>query len=134
MEHLRSWKRYQSQLLATVDIPQEGNTPVLCGATGNYLNKSNFEHWWSRWRAENKFPALKYHELRHTMATQLLANGVDVKTVQSRLGHSSASLTLNTYSHAVPENDEAAGLLIGRLFSAPEPDNRKPVLLEAEVA
>lgn len=54
--------------------------------------------------------------MRHTQATQLLAQGVDVKTVQARLGHSDASLTLNWYAHAVPENDRAAADRLGELF------------------
>lgn len=58
-----------------------------------------------------------FHELRHTQATQLLANGVDVKTVQNRLGHADASLTLNQYSHAIPDNDEKAAQLVGALFA-----------------
>ena len=69
---------------------------------------------------------MKYHELRHTQATQLLANGVDVKTVQSRLGHSDASLTLNQYAHAIPDNDEKAAQLVGELFARRQ--NSTPII------
>ena len=41
-----------------------------------------------------------------------------MKTVQTRLGHSNASLTLNWYAHAMPENDEKAAELMGALLSA----------------
>lgn len=64
-----------------------------------------------------RLPRLRFHELRHTQASQLLASGVDVKTVQTRLGHSSASLTLDWYAHALPENDRKAARIIGDLFS-----------------
>lgn len=67
-------------------------------------------------RKDNDFASLKFHELRHTQATQLLANGVDVKTVQTRLGHANASITLNWYAHSVPENDRRAAQIIGDLF------------------
>lgn len=60
---------------------------------------------------------MKFHELRHTQATQLLGNGVDVKTVQTRMGHSSASLTLDWCAHALPENDQKAARIIGVLFA-----------------
>ena len=43
------------------------------------------------------------HSLRHSTATWLLAAGSDIKSVQSILGHSSAALTLGTYSHAIAE-------------------------------
>ena len=47
-------------------------------------------------------PEIRFHDLRHTSATLLLAAGVHPKVVQERLGHSTISLTLDTYSHAVP--------------------------------
>lgn len=120
MAHLRAWRAYQEELLDTLCIDVGENSPVLCSATGGFPNSSNFEHWWQRFRAEAGFPTLRFHELRHTQATQLLAQGVDVKTVQTRLGHSSASLTLNWYAHAVPENDRAAADRLGEVF------NREP--------
>ena len=77
----------------------------------------NFQHWWLKWRTENGFPNLKFHELRHTQATQLLANGIDVKTVADRLGHANASITLSWYAHAIPEKDHEAAEVIGSLFA-----------------
>lgn len=47
-------------------------------------------------------PKLRIHDLRHTAATQLLERGVHPKVVQEMLGHSSITLTLDTYSHVVP--------------------------------
>jgi integrase len=56
------------------------------------------------------------HDLRHYVATRLIANGVDVRTVATRLGHASPTTTLNTYSHFVTEADrDAAELLAGLL-------------------
>jgi integrase len=49
-----------------------------------------------------KLPEVTFHALRHTAATLALAAGVNPKVVQERLGHSSVTLTLDTYSHAVP--------------------------------
>ncbi|MEF9877688.1 MAG: tyrosine-type recombinase/integrase, partial [Gordonibacter sp.] len=89
------------------------------------------ERWWRQFRTRFGFDNLKFHELRHTQATQLLANGVDVKAVQTRLGHSNASLTLNWYAHAIPENDEKAAQLVGELF-ARKPE--KPRIIEVRTA
>ena len=47
-------------------------------------------------------PNIRYHDLRHTAATLLLAQGVDPRTIMDTLGHSQISLTLNTYTHVVP--------------------------------
>lgn len=116
MTHLAKWYHLQTELLDSLCIDVCGDSPVLCSATGDYLNKNNFETWWRSWRSKNGFEGLKFHELRHTQATQLLANDVDMKTVQNRLGHSSASLTLDLYAHAVPENDQEAAQMLGDLF------------------
>ena len=56
---------------------------------------------------------LQVHELRHTQATLPIGNDADIKTVQHRLGHSSASLTMNIYAHAIAANDRTAADTIG---------------------
>ncbi|MHB8190745.1 MAG: tyrosine-type recombinase/integrase [Ferrimicrobium sp.] len=55
------------------------------------------------------------HELRHFSATQLIAAGVDIKTVSSRLGHADPSMTLRVYSHAVRERDVEAARILGSI-------------------
>jgi integrase len=59
---------------------------------------------------------IRLHDLRHYVATRLLAAGVDVRTVAGRLGHRNASTTLNVYSHFVPEADQDAADALGRIF------------------
>jgi integrase len=55
---------------------------------------------------------LRFHDLRHTCATLLLKQGVNPKFVQELLGHADISLTLNTYSHVLPDmGDAAAGAM-----------------------
>ncbi len=59
---------------------------------------------------------VKLHHLRHWAATQMLSNGIDVKTVAGRLGHSDPSVTLRRYAHVIPAADRhAADLLDGLL-------------------
>lgn len=60
------------------------------------------------WADRGGWKGLRFHELRHTHATILIADGVDVKTVQTRLGHSSAVVTMTCYAHAIPLSDGAA--------------------------
>lgn len=48
----------------------------------------------------------RFHDLRHHYASLLLANSESVKTVQARLGHASATETLDTYSHLWPDSDD----------------------------
>ena len=49
-----------------------------------------------------------FHSLRHTHATWCLANGVDLKTLADRLGHSNEATTLKLYAHLLPGRDQAA--------------------------
>lgn len=53
---------------------------------------------------------LRLHDLRHSHATLMLAQGVHPKIVSERLGHSSIGITLDTYSHVLPGLQEAAAL------------------------
>lgn len=119
-QHLRAWKTLQAECLDTLGeaLAQTEDTPVCCSNIGGLYDPTNFYGWWNSFRKQAGFPKLRFHELRHTQATQLLANGVDVKTVQTRMGHANASITLNWYAHAVPENDRKAAQLIGDLFSS----------------
>ncbi|MGC4863685.1 tyrosine-type recombinase/integrase [Micromonospora sp. DT68] len=58
------------------------------------------------------------HDLRHTAASVLLAQGVPARVVMEILGHSQISVTLNIYAHVAPEvAREAAARLEGALWS-----------------
>lgn len=51
---------------------------------------------------QSEIKHLRFHDLRHTHATQLLKEGVHPKVVSERLGHSTVAITLDTYSHVLP--------------------------------
>jgi integrase len=70
------------------------------------------------------YRGLKFHELRHTQATLLIANGTDIKTVQDRLGHANASMTLDFYAHSQDEQDRAASELFSSLLTEDPPEKR----------
>lgn len=93
---------------------------VMAGLGGDRLSMNTFEHWWGRFRRAAGFDGLKFHELRHTHASLLIAAGTDVKTVQGRLGHSSADITMNIYAHALPRNDELAAQEIDNMIGGLE--------------
>ncbi len=48
-------------------------------------------------------PQRRFHDLRHSCATLLLAQGVPARVVMEVLGHSQIALTMNTYTHVIPE-------------------------------
>lgn len=61
-------------------------------------------------------PDIRFHDLRHTAATLMLLQGIPVKVVQERLGHSQISLTLGTYSHVLPSMDKDAAAKMDQLL------------------
>jgi integrase len=66
-------------------------------------------------RAE--FPAIRLHDLRHSVASILLAQGVHPKVVSEELGHATIALTLDTYSHVIPSlQQEAAGVIAAAIL------------------
>lgn len=66
---------------------------------GHRLNRSSAGHQWRRTREKAGLGTFTLHDLRHFYASGLIADGCDVVTVQRALGHSSASITLDIYSH-----------------------------------
>ncbi len=59
---------------------------------------------------------IRFHDLRHTHASELLRRKTPLKTVSQRLGHSNATVTLNTYAHVMSGDDEDAAKLVGTLL------------------
>ena len=61
---------------------------------------------WKELTNRAELPYIRFHDLRHTHATWLASEGVPVKTIQARLGHSSISITMDRYSHFSPSSEE----------------------------
>jgi integrase len=53
-------------------------------------------------------PQIRFHDLRHTCATLLLSKNVNPKVVSEMLGHATIAITLDTYSHVVPDMQDGA--------------------------
>ena len=63
-------------------------------------------------------PDFRYHDLRHYLASMLIASGADVKVVQARLRHASAKTTLDTYGHLWPDSDDSTRAAIDAVMAA----------------
>jgi integrase len=74
---------------------------------------------------------IRFHDLRHTAATLLLASGVNVKVVSEMLGHSNVSITLHIYAHVLPDMQQSAVQAMDTLLASPEP--RKIVAADDEL-
>jgi integrase len=102
VEELRRWKREQAERLLRLGIRQSGMALVCCREDGAPKQPESLTHEFTylvgRIRAQD-FPRIRFHDLRHSHATQLLASGVHPKIVQERLGHSTITTTMDLYSH-----------------------------------
>jgi integrase len=63
-------------------------------------------------------PDFRFHDLRHYLASLLIASGADVKVVQARLRHASAKTTLDTYGHLWPDSDDSTRAAIDAVMTA----------------
>jgi integrase len=90
---------------------------VFANEIGKPLDAGNFLRR-DFWRALNKagLPRCRFHDLRHTCATLLLQQGVHPKVVSELLGHGSIGLTLDTYSHIIPDMQQHAATTIDGLL------------------
>ena len=57
-------------------------------------------------------PAVTFHALRHTHASQLIDQGVDIVTISKRLGHAKPDVTLRVYAHLFQKDDAKAAAAI----------------------
>jgi integrase len=81
---------------------------VFDDGIGGPLSPDRLRAGFQRVLREAGLPTIRFHDLRHTMATLMLAAGEHPKVVSERLGHASVMLTLDTYSHVLPGLQEAA--------------------------
>jgi len=100
---------------------------VFCHPDGSPLDPNVIGRRFSRRRlAAGSLPAIGLHGLRHTHATLLLEDGVDVETVSERLGHDSIQTTLELYGHVTPRMRASAAARFGGLLERA----RRPVATE----
>jgi integrase len=64
-------------------------------------------------------PNIRFHDLRHSAATLLLTLGEHPKVVQERLGHATIAITMDIYSHVMPDMQRGAATKLDALFAAP---------------
>lgn len=109
---LQEEKRQTAQTLGTAWV---GNDWLFTQWNGEIMNPQTPSKQFSKFLQKHDLKHRKFHALRHTSATLLLYGGVDIKAVQTRLGHSELSTT-NKYLHLVEEADvQAANVLDGML-------------------
>jgi integrase len=107
IEELRRLRREQAEQLLALGVRQTGETLVCGRADGERHLPLSLTTEFAR-RLPAGLPRVRFHDLRHSHATQLLSSGVHPKIAQERLGHSTITTTLDLYSHVTDTMQAAA--------------------------
>lgn len=118
IDALREHKERQTETQRILGSEYADHDLVFCQANGKPQHAHNIaQRDFRRVIERARVPRIRFHDLRHTHATQLLRAGVHPKVVQERLGHSTPAFTLAVYSHVLPGmQEEAARTLSARLL------------------
>jgi integrase len=102
-------------------FPAESGGLVFVDNKGRPLRRNRFAEVWARARTVAELPeGATFHALRHFYASLLIRHGESVKVVQARLGHASASETLDTYSHLWPDSEDRTREAVDAVLGAAE--------------
>jgi integrase len=89
---------------------------VVTHEDGTAINPRLFSSWFAQHARAAGLPPIRLHDLRHSYATAALAAGIPAKVVSERLGHANIAITLDTYSHVLPNMQEKAAEQVAQLI------------------
>ncbi len=120
VEVLRQYRKQQVERRLELGADYHDNGLVFANDLGAPVSEGELRGAFARLLKASGLPTIRFHDLRHTMATLMLAQGVHPKVVSERLGHSTVNITLDTYSHVLPNlQAEAAERLADWLSESP---------------
>ena len=105
---LRQYREGQERDADLLDIPLTDESLVFGRPDGSPRGPSTLTLAFRRLTRRLGFTGVRLHDLRHTHATLMMEQGVNPKVVSERLGHASVVITLDTYSHVLPNMQEEA--------------------------
>lgn len=111
---LKGHKANQNQNKLLAGNGYNNSDLVFCNNIGNPIDPRNFTEQFERVLKQANLPRVRFHDMRHSHATMLLLHNVQPKVVQDRLGHSTISMTMDTYSHILPGMQEEATEKVSR--------------------
>lgn len=114
VEVLKQHKRRQAEELLLLGIRSD---MVFTTTKGKWVDPSWIKNTFHVIAKKAGNPRIRFHDLRHTHATLMLKAGVHPKVVSERLGHSTITITLDTYSHVIPSIQKDAANKLETLIS-----------------
>ena len=108
VESLRRHRTAQLEYRLSIGPAYDDRDYVFVNETGGHIHPNSLNRRFAQLTAKAGLPVIRFHDLRHTSATMLLAAGVHPKIVQERLGHSDIAMTLDRYSHVTSDMQQVA--------------------------
>lgn len=109
---LKEYRAFQSEQRLKTGSEWHNTDRLFTQWNGLPMYPDSLTKWFSNFLKRHNLRQVTLHSLRHTNATLLIAEGTDIRTVSSRLGHSNTATTLNIYTHVLKSKDsEAADVL-----------------------
>jgi integrase len=108
VDALHAHKRDQESRRALLGSAYEENDLVCCVEDGRIWNPAAFTSTYRALLSRRKIKNIRFHDLRHSHASQLSRSRVNPKVISERLGHSKVGFTLDVYAHLLPDMQEEA--------------------------
>ena len=105
---LKDYKLYQEAEIKRLGNLWKLSDRLFTTWDGEPMNPDTITDWFGKFVKQNNLPHVNFHGLRHTNVSLLIADGVDVRTIASRVGHANPTTTLNFYSHMFRKSDQMA--------------------------
>ena len=113
LEEYKLW--YDDQKLFYGELWTNSNR-LFVQADGKPMHPSTISKWFVKYVAQIVLPVINFHGLRHTNATLLISQNIDVAVVSARLGHAQITTTYNFYVHPLKSHDKHAGNVLENLL------------------
>ena len=115
VDELRRHRRQQAEDLLRLGIKQSNDTLICCDFEGQPLRPRSVTKRFADLSRQLDL-GVRFHDLRHSHISHLLAAGVHPKVASERAGHAGASITLDIYSHVIPGMQEEAADRVGAML------------------
>lgn len=103
LQLLEQWKTIQEDMCAAYGGAWVNSGYVFTQDNGDRMNPDSLTDWLNKFSKANGLPHIHPHAFRHTAASTMIANGVDIVTAANELGHASATTTATIYAHQIAE-------------------------------
>ena len=113
---LKDYKRKQLEQRLKLGDKWQNTNRLFVQWDGSPMHPDTIGKWFKPYIEKLGLPIIKFHGIRHTNATLMIANNVDIATVSARLGHASINTTIKYYVHPLEKNMRKAAYVLQDLL------------------